>query len=585
MLLIAIPVFRVTCKVSIDKARPWAIVDELILWSVSRQAKSIETLALESNLPFRVVVASVNRLMRFRLIEITLSADAASIHPSDYGSKIVSSGDTLPYIAKTHSRRVSFIVERASGGFLLARDVKFMSRHKLELESQNGAEVRQVVVDGPGPSMSHEANFDRLVEIVARGWGEQIANIDGRTATTRDGFMIGRVVDGVCRDIPSSASPQLRKVFADSASLKPGDKPIQSYISPSSGGRAGATTGIPCNFALTDIVIGGQQQRACLLSLLSNAHRRVIIHSTFLDPARFGHLFDQIRSACVRGVRIDILWGAGKDDESENRSAIGAVEIMKMVRADPDTNRMVQVHMTCTQSHAKFVLADTAEDLWIAAIGSCNWLSTPFQSVEISVVLRDAAVVAQVARTVQGLLGRRGLAADLATEMAIISRDLLLRPAVLGDAYITIVTGEEHEKLMRRASGSAKHSLVIGSNRLGSTARPGAIMPSEHAAARPGVRATIIYTRPSGPLKNKDARLLTTEAAENGVNLIHTDATQLHGKFLAWDDNDLVVTSLNWASASGDDEFPWGEIGVHITAPNVAASTLSRLQTFFPKLR
>jgi phosphatidylserine/phosphatidylglycerophosphate/cardiolipin synthase-like enzyme len=59
----------------------------------------------------------------------------------------------------------------------------------------------------------------------------------------------------------------------------------------------------------------------------------------------------------------------------------------------------------------------------------------------------------------------------------------------------------------------------------------------------------------------------------------------LHGKFLAWDDHDLVITSMNWASASADPDFAWGEIGVHIHAPGVAATALETLAEIFPDLR
>jgi cardiolipin synthase len=53
----------------------------------------------------------------------------------------------------------------------------------------------------------------------------------------------------------------------------------------------------------------------------------------------------------------------------------------------------------------------------MAAVGSCNWFYSPFQSGELSVVLRDPAVLADMALAVQRLAGRRGLADSIATEM------------------------------------------------------------------------------------------------------------------------------------------------------------------------
>jgi len=69
-----------------------------------------------------------------------------------------------------------------------------------------------------------------------------------------------------------------------------------------------------------------------------------------------------------------------------------------------------------------------------------------------------------------------------------------------------------------------------------------------------------------------------------GVNLVQSAKTPLHGRIVAWDEDNVVVTSLNWASAAADPDFPWGDIGVHIQAPGIATSTMAKLQQLFPEL-
>ena len=54
-----------------------------------------------------------------------------------------------------------------------------------------------------------------------------------------------------------------------------------------------------------------------------------------------------------------------------------------------------------------------------------------------------------------------------------------------------------------------------------------ALLQGEVAAGRSGVTATISYTQPSGPLKNRHARALREEVAANGVNLVETGKTPL----------------------------------------------------------
>lgn len=581
-MLIAIPAFRLSCKVSIDKGRAWSIVDELMLWATARQPLSIAHLARDSNLPRQIVVASLARLMRFRLIELSVRANGAVFQASKFGQEIVESGRPLPFFPKRDIRRVSFVIERATGGFFPTAQVRM--RSEIAMRNEAEPDLRLVVVEGGGPSMSHEANLSRLSQIAARGWEEQVALVDGRTASLRSEYMLIRVVDGVPRNVPETASQTLRDVIDEAAAKPMGTTHVQVGYG---GGRLEpdpAPVVHECNFDPADLIIGGSAQLACFKDLLATADSRVVIHSTFLDHRRFKALFPDIRAACLRGVSFDLLWGADSLEEEETRNSAEAVEIAKIVREDRDVSRRFRVHMRSTSSHAKLLLIDTADGDWIAAVGSCNWLSSPFQSVELTAVLRDPAVVADVTTALQRMVGRRGLSDDIATEMALVSRDLRRHTPQGGSARLALILGEGHDELMRSASGAASHRVVVGCHRLGSTARPGFVLQAEAAVERANIDVTLLYTRPSGSLKNRHTRKLAEEAAANGVTLVKAAPIPLHGKFVAWDDNDLALTSLNWASASSDIDFPQADIGVHIQLPGIAASALTTLKAIFPEL-
>lgn len=583
--LIAIPVFRVGCKVGIDRGRAWSVIDEVVLWAIARQSKSIADLAADAELPRQIIVASIARLMRFRLVEVTTESGGVAFQASDFGFQSVSSGNPLPYFPKRISRRVSFVIEWATGDFFPTRQIRLMPPHKLDEARRAGAEVRIITVDGGGPSMSHEANLNRLSDIAARGWDEQVALVDGRTATMRDDeYMVLRVIDGLAQGLPESAGPELRCLVQEAAALPAGTTQVPVIYA----GPREVTEREPAAHESTfdpgDVVIGGSAQRACLEALIAKAHRRVIVHSTFLDARRFAELSDLIRAACARGVTFDLLWGAESDEETQGRNASAAADIAKQVREDRDMRGRFRTHMRTTGSHSKLILADTAHDGWVAGVGSCNWFSAPFQSVELTVILRNQHVVADIAVALQRLVGRRGLADDIATEMYILARDLRRAPKQGGNAKVAVVVGEHHDQIIRIASGAATKRFVVGSNRLGSTARPGALMQGEAAGGRLGVTATVLFTQTTGPLKNRHARALAEEARLNGLTLTRTRKIPLHGKFVAWDDDDLVVTSLNWASASVDVDFPWGEIGVHVNLPGLASDALERLEIIFPEL-
>lgn len=311
----------------------------------------------------------------------------------------------------------------------------------------------------------------------------------------------------------------------------------------------------------------------------------MIVHSTFLDAKRFEALADPIREACARGVVFDLLWGDDVDSEDvENKNARAASAIMTQVRNDPLLHGKVRMHMLSTGSHCKLLLVDTHEG-WVAAVSSCNWLSSPFNAVELSVALRNPAAVADVMLALNRMVGRRGLSDPIAAEMAMTARDLHRAPSEGGSDRCAVVVGQQHESLIREASGKARHCFIVGSNRLGSTARPGALMQGEVAASRKGVEATVLYTQATGPLRNRHGRALEEEAKANGIRLVRTRKIPLHGKVVVWDNDDVVVTSLNWASSAANPDFPWNDIGVHIHARGIGALTVQRLREIFPELR
>jgi phosphatidylserine/phosphatidylglycerophosphate/cardiolipin synthase-like enzyme len=580
-ILVAIPVFRIGCRVAIDKGRGWSVIEETVLWSLTRRTFTIAELMQHTRLDRQIIVAAIARLMQFRLIEAQRQRGAA-FRASTYGTNAVTTGHPLPVFPKRFPKSVSFVIERVCGEFYHWRDVNLMSPPRLDEETAAGADVRIVAVDGGGPSMSNDANLVRLSQLAAGGWNEEIATIDSRTAELRgDEFMIVRVTDGVPRGLPERAGATLRKIVAKAAAAASTARVRVAYAGPPP--ETEEPTLRPCHLEPGDLVIGGPGQKTLFVDLLEKAHRRCIIHSTFLSAERFRALIEPIRAACQAGVTFDLLWGTERDEDSQNRTAAAASQISRDVQADPVLRGRFRVHMGTTGSHAKFLFIDT-KDGWLGAVGSCNWIWSPFKSVELSVRIRDNALLADLATAIQRMTCRRGLADGIANEMALTARDLRRMPSSGGSARMAIIVGEAHDQMIRVASGTATKRFFIGCHRLGSTARPGALLQGQTAAERPGVRATILYNQPSGPLKNRHTQPLREEAAHNNVDLIRAKSTVLHGKIVAWDNNDIVVTSLNWASAAADPDFPWGDIGVHIEAPGIADAAMTQLARLFPEI-
>ena len=161
---------------------------------------------------------------------------------------------------------------------------------------------------------------------------------------------------------------------------------------------------------------------------------------------------------------------------------------------------------------------------------------------------------------------------DLSARLAQAARELLCRPALVGETRAKVVIGQEHDDCMLEARDHAKSSIVVFSHRLGVTAKPSVIIPAASAARQRKVDVELIYGRASGPVSTKDALDASWEFKEDGVRLVAIHRPRVHAKLLLWDDDNVVVTSLNWLSADASSTSPRQEMGVRLTGPRLAAT-------------
>lgn len=583
--LVCIPVYRVKCQVLVDEGRAWTPVEELILWAISRRALSIAELVSEANLSHQIVVSAVSRLMRFRFAKVTRVDGVHKFAASAFGAKAVTSGQTLPFFPKRVEVWISFVIERVSGRVLWGRDVRRVRDRDLEDMRRGPLRRRTVVLEVAGEALDvgQDAMVSRIEQLVTRGREERLAGIVAGTATMSREHICVTVENGVARDLPERAGQKLREIVV-AAARKVGSGPALSVPYAGSAESISVPAPVSCDFAPEDIVIGGSAQGELLKGLLTKAASRVVIHSTFIDYDDFEKLLPEMLSACRRDVTIDVLWGAAHGEQTKKRYGETAARMAALVRGDPVLQRRVRIGLESTGSHAKLLLMDTPDDGWVGVVSSCNWLKSPFRSVELSTVLRHPRLVARIAAAIQKMAGARGLADELANEMALLARELQVQRGREGSARVDMISGAAHDALLRLASGEAQRRLIIGMHKLGATARPGALLPAE-AGSRPSKSVKVLYTMTSGPLKKRHARELEKEAAEHGVLLMRMSEIPLHGKFLLWDEDNVVTSSLNWGSASNDPDFPLGDIGVHVQATGIGEGVFQRLAAIFPKLR
>ena len=144
-----------------------------------------------------------------------------------------------------------------------------------------------------------------------------------------------------------------------------------------------------------------------------------------------------------------------------------------------------------------------------------------------------------------------------------------------------MIKGDMHGEAIRYAREKAKKRIVIGGDRLGLGAEPRTLVPLAAASDSRNVEGVIYFSRASKPLRKADVAVLKQGVAEANVRLVEVDEGELHGKFLLWDDDDIVISSLNWSSADTRRDSPYAEIGVHLSGPDLARDIARRLEGSF----
>ena len=579
---VAIPVKLARLKARVEKGRHWSGADKLVLWALSQRPRSASELAAEAEMPARLITEIVLRMMRFGWIEFAADSAGSAFRATEAGREVIETFETLPPMTRPTSRRVSFVLEPVAWRAYSLRDLRPYRPADIDAIARDH-DVRRVVADADWRQLTSSDLYSAADAVLPDD--EQLSNIDYNASETLDQFALFTVLGDAIKGLPPDPSAALVRVIREASRHKPGNTiTLRRTAKPqnAAGDREVRCREIqPC-----DIVLSGKDHRDLLVQTLRQARSMFVMHTTFLRDSAFVALEDEFQRAAKRGVAVDIFWGADGSDKSKRDNLEAAIAINLRIGKSPELRTRCRVHMHSTRSHSKIIVADASgrsPGEYVAVVGSCNWLYSGFDRVETSIVLREPHAVAAVAQDVSELVFDVAKSSAVPGDLTAVARALRAHEKPSGPAALRLVKGDEHQALMRLAREKAARSIMVGGDRLGLAAEARTIIPMM-AAARRSVEGTICYSKPSGPVSARDARELQKIAADANVRLHQIRHGELHGKFLLWDDDHLVLTSLNWSSADTRADAPLAEIGVYIHSNGVAADVRRRLQKGWPAL-
>lgn len=563
---VAIPVYRGKRKFILDKGRPWSVVEHLILAALAGKPRTATDLAQAGNLPRRLVIEIVIRLMRAGWVELTDDRHGSSFRATASG-QTAARLDELPSAPKRMSRWMNFVIDRITGTIYRSREMPFHHIEEIKLRA-----TRELIVLVEPQDVAPNYGVHDLVDCLFND-DERFVAVDPSGDRLMERYALVTVRGEDVEGLTSRAPAELSRVVTDAAASVRGlSAHARSHVfrpaEPPLLGEGARQPPRSVAFSPEDLVIGGEAHRTVFEQFLLQARRRVVIHSTFIRQDRFNEQLALLTAAAKSGVRIDILWGEGDRPGQEGRTRT-AVNLIRTQLQTAGLDEMIRLHAFSTRSHGKFLLADKGDRV-LGLVGSCNWFTTDFANFEVSARLRDPLLVGDLAYAAAELSrGAHGLWTDLTTSLARFADEAQRGPVPSGPrAMGRLVIGTEHKAYVRDARDTANRSLIVASHQLAPAAQQAVIVPAL-AAPAPHLLKRCYYELGQLSVKPGDA------VPASGMEFIQ--ASRIHAKLLAWDDDNLVVTSQNWLSADPSLANPLREIGLFVSTPGIAVPVTQAL--------
>lgn len=571
---IYIPAWHYRAPGIIQRTWGWSPIEEMVLLSLDRNLGTIDDIRASLGIPRQIVGSTVARLMQFGLVEMRLSPQSV-LATSGVGHNFIRAGRALPERTTDREIGISVVYEKVGQSVFRTRDVDTIPISKLPAQ---GAIVNFPSGDAPETVYSMTQRVNEFMAGTLRP-GEWLRGIQANSSFLEPRFLVlnlDDVRDGV---LPQGASDQLGEALK--ATIKTGILP-KTTTSP-----ARQPLAMETSFDADHLIVGSKQHLQRFEEIVSAARAHVFVLSTFVasqsdqkGKENRERIWRSLENACKRGVKCHLFFGTSLD---RAKHAMAMQELYTRLSAVRQMKGYLLLQRDPVGSHAKFLVADDGHDGAAVVMGSCNWLSSPFSAVEVSAELREAHAVATALDLLREIIAKLSSASRSVETLGFMASELRrersrLSPAleVPPRAKLTVLRAGDHERLLRVAAHEAKERFVCCTNKVGANMVPGLFDPAEVAGRRLG-DVRVYYSRRSGPVK----RSHVTKHRErlNGiVELIGVPEPQLHAKFLAWDKDNVVVSSLNWGSQSGLDDNPLDEIGLYLEGPKLASSLLDKFE-------
>jgi phosphatidylserine/phosphatidylglycerophosphate/cardiolipin synthase-like enzyme len=574
----------------VEKGISWSPIEHYILFAICELKRSnVEILCQKTNLPQAVVVETVARFSKFQWVSLQFKGEITWVIITNLGVVEVNK-EHLTVIKDRIVKRIVFAIDRYSGQMF-----KLKTRRVL-----TGTEVKMRLKGADDPLLPNCYDFVSSIEngppdyifqeLEKRsdwfGQDETLINWTNPSYVKDDRYISIRLVNGVVEE-PTIKIEDLKSRIQDYTDN------LNEYRVPAVSTTSKHFLDRPTNWKTHsfsdhdyELVVGGEEHLRALEQALSRAKTRVIIYSTFiretnqdmekLDLGGLHQLLLKCMIAAERGIEVDILF----DFDCSNLKQISAFNKFQEMVSENRLTHQIRIHKHVVQSHAKFICYDDISYGPTVIISSCNWCSTGFQPFDVSVLLRSELIVVDTLHLLLNLLptfdGIAELKSKLRTWIGAAFADT--QKDLPNSVKAKILVSGQFVDMIHTAINQASSQIVVVSNKLGLAAENQVIEPLIAAAERSNIKIVLYYQNvKENPFFDKNHVSRLRERLGKRIMLKRMKRST-HAKFICWDSDNVIISSLNFLSKADNINEPYGEVGVHLTESGISNKLLQRLE-------
>lgn len=566
MKIVYIPVYKVAVNYDVSFGRRWSLLEHLILVDLIGERRSVSELAEDGNVPERLVIEALINLLRVNWVEVRSTSQGILYTATAAGARRASEGD-LPAELKSQSKWISLCLDRLTGDWLRSDDLDLI--HDADLP-QDAACLEPTVgsIDLKDASIRGLLYLDQF---------ESLQPTEPRFRFSTLAYArVGLEFDNDPEGLPPYCSLELRNRVSSEAAFVP-DTPGEKWSTK----PKYSFHEIRDNIDSSRIIVGGDAHLDLLKTALKEAASYVVIHSCFISASTVEQLLPDFEKAAKRKIRVELLWGLNSDPE--DRKKIEKIKDIQQVLRGLTIHARERVKLAerSSYSHAKVLIYDEKQTgRWICVVGSCNFLSTAYDALDVSIMVKSYGLASQLLSwLIKCQSPSSGPLPPVAKRLNRIWNDVRCLSDTVGEFgshKIELLMDGDHYAAVRYARNHAEAQIQIACDLFGKAAETSVLVPLE-GAADDGCTVNICYQRASDFLIEEGAKPDPELLKQRGIALHQIN--ELHGKFLLWDDEGLIISSFNWLSTVSEGTPDLGaELGVMIEGPALRQEFMAALE-------